>query len=119
MLNFERSVPESTLTNYGAALWWTAMVITTMGSDYFPKSAEGRVLCFLLAVYAFAVFGYVTANIATFFIGQDVDQNEETGVASEKTLQALRAEIASLRQEFQGDRTEFHPPSDRASLHQD
>lgn len=103
MLEFERNVPETTLTNYGNALWWTAMVMTTMGSDYFPKTAEGRVLCFLLAVYAFAVFGYVTATVATFFIGQDAD-NEASGIASEKTLQALQAEIAALREELRIDR---------------
>ena len=35
--------------------------MTTLGSEYWPKSTEGRLLCFLLAVYAFAVWGYITA----------------------------------------------------------
>jgi voltage-gated potassium channel len=30
------------IIDYGNALWWTAMVMTTIGSDYFPKTAEGR-----------------------------------------------------------------------------
>jgi voltage-gated potassium channel len=59
------------LRSYGEALWWTAMIMTTMGSDMWPQSAEGRMLNLLLALYAFAVFGYVTATLATFFIGQD------------------------------------------------
>ena len=59
---------------YGAALWWTAMLLTTMGSEYWPQSAEGRILCLLLAVYAFAVFGYVTASIAAYFV--DTDQRD-------------------------------------------
>ena len=59
---------------YGAALWWTAMLLTTMGSEYWPQSAEGRLLCLLLSVYAFAVFGYVTAAIAAHFV--DTDQRE-------------------------------------------
>ena len=42
------------LHDYGSALWWTAMVMTTMGSEYWPQTAEGRVLCLLLALYAFA-----------------------------------------------------------------
>ena len=45
----------------------------TMGSDYFPKTPEGRMLCFLLAVYAFAIFGYLTATLATFFVSQDAN----------------------------------------------
>jgi voltage-gated potassium channel len=49
------------------------MLLTTMGSDYWPRTAEGRLLCLLLAVYAFAVFGYVTAAIAAYFVGRDKD----------------------------------------------
>lgn len=58
--------------SYGDALWWTAMIMTTMGSEQWPKTTEGRILCWLLALYAFAIFGYITATIASIFIGQDV-----------------------------------------------
>jgi voltage-gated potassium channel len=61
--------------DYATALWWTAMLLTTMGSDYWPQTIEGRVLCLLLATYAFAVFGYVTAAIAAYFV--DTDQRRE------------------------------------------
>lgn len=57
--------------DYGTALWWTAMLLTTMGSEYWPQTPEGRLLCFFLALYAFAVFGYVTAAIAAYFVGID------------------------------------------------
>lgn len=100
MYAFESEIPESALKDYGSALWWTAMVITTMGSDYFPKTPEGRILCFLLALYAFAVFGYVTAMLATFFIGRDAE-NPEAEVAGSKEIAALQAEIAALRTELQ------------------
>lgn len=59
--------------DYGTALWWTAMLLTTMGSEYWPRTPEGRILCLLLATYAFAVFGYVTAAIAAYFVGKDRD----------------------------------------------
>lgn len=58
---FERP-PDGALDDFGAALWWTAMIMTTMGSEVWPRTPEGRLLCLLLAVYAFAVFGYVTAR---------------------------------------------------------
>lgn len=64
--------------DYATALWWTAMLLTTMGSDYWPRSPEGRVLCFFLALYAFAVFGYVTAAIAAYFIGVDKQRASPT-----------------------------------------
>ncbi len=85
--------------SYGEALWWTAMVMTTMGSDYFPRTTEGRALCFLLAVYAFAVFGYVTATLATFFVGRDAE-SEEAEVAGAAQVESLRAEVAALREEL-------------------
>ncbi len=56
------------LSSYGDALWWTAMLMTTIGSDYWPVTPEGRVLAWLLGIYALGVFGYVTATIASVFI---------------------------------------------------
>jgi voltage-gated potassium channel len=57
--------------SYGDALWWTAMIMTTMGSDYWPKTPEGRLLCWVLALYSFTVFGYITATLASHFIQSD------------------------------------------------
>lgn len=74
MYRFELDAPGGAgFPDYGTALWWTAMLLTTMGSDYWPQTAEGRLLCLLLAIYAFAVFGYVTAAIAAYFVDRDKD----------------------------------------------
>jgi voltage-gated potassium channel len=97
---FEHKLPNGTITDYATALWWTAMIMTTIGSDYFPKTAEGRVLCFLLALYAFAVSGYVTATLATFFVGQDAESNDAE-LAGAKSIEALQAEITALRTDIQ------------------
>lgn len=97
MYAFENGAPGG-LTSYGEALWWTAMVMTTMGSQYWPQTVEGRVLCVLLALYAFAVFGYVTATLATFFVGRDAE-NDEAELAGAKQLAALREEVIALRNE--------------------
>jgi voltage-gated potassium channel len=99
MYAFEHKFPDSAITDYGTALWWTAMVMTTIGSDYFPKTAEGRVLCFLLALYAVAVCGYVTAMLATFFVSQDTENNASK-LAASKSIQTLQAEITALKTEI-------------------
>src|SRR4029079_16540375 len=49
MFAFEHGVPGSDMDSYGSALWWTAMLLTTMGSDYFPKTPAGRLVCLLAA----------------------------------------------------------------------
>lgn len=83
-------------SSYGAALWWTAMIMTTLGSASWPTTPEGRVLAIILALYAFAVFGYVTATLASFFIDRDADQ-DDAAVASARAITALRAEVDGLR----------------------
>jgi len=98
MYAFESGV-EGGLTTYGEALWWTAMIMTTMGSAYWPQTPEGRVLCFLLALYSFAVFGYVTATLATFFVGRDAE-DERGELAGAAQVERLREEVAALREEL-------------------
>ena len=101
------------LDSYGAALWWTAMLMTTMGSEYWPRTGEGRILCFLLSLYAFGVFGYVTATIATFFIGRDAE-NEEAEVAGAQQVQALARQIEALHAELAAWRTSVDPAGSRS-----
>jgi voltage-gated potassium channel len=101
MYAFENENPDGQgLNSYGAALWWTAMIMTTMGSAFWPHTPEGRVLCLVLALYAFAVFGYVTATLASFFIGRDAE-NEEAEMAGARKIKDLQTEIAALRRDIQ------------------
>lgn len=95
MYAYERGMPGSTMDSFGAALWWTAMTLTTMGTDYFPRTAGGRVLALLLAVYGFAVFGYVTASIASFFVARDAD-TPEGELAGARQLEALQQEMGTI-----------------------
>jgi voltage-gated potassium channel len=89
MYNFERPG----LSTYWDAIWWTAMIMTTIGSDYWPKTAEGRVLTFLLSVYAFAIFGYITAALASLLVGQDRETPSNEIAELRKEVQRLSSEI--------------------------
>lgn len=79
--------PTPALTSYGEAVWWTAMIMTTLGSSYWPQTVEGRILCWLLSVYALGVFGYITASVAGYFIGREREQTE---------IRALRDQVTRL-----------------------
>jgi voltage-gated potassium channel len=104
MLAFEPAAEiEGGFNGYADALWWTAMLLTTMGSDFWPRSGDGRLLCFLLSLYGFAVFGYITASFASFFVGQEAGAKDGE-VAGASDLAALRQEIALLREDL--ERTE-------------
>lgn len=93
MYAFENHPGGRGLNDYGTALWWTAMIMTTMGSEYWPQSPEGRILCLLLAIYAFAIFGYVTATIASFLVGR------ETRASSEPTLTQIKQQLDALQEQ--------------------
>ena len=102
MYAFESELPDGRgLDSYPSALWWTAMIMTTLGSDYWPQTPEGRVLCVLLALYAFGVFGYLTASLASFFIGRDAER-EDAEIAGAAAIAALRNDIAALHEEVRG-----------------
>lgn len=96
--NFERGTPGG-LDTYGEALWWTGMILTTLGSQFWPETFEGRVLSVFLALYAIGVFGYITATLASFFIGRDAEDSEAE-LAGAQELASLREEISALRGEI-------------------
>jgi voltage-gated potassium channel len=100
MFAFEQEVAHPAgLASYGTAVWWTAMLMTTIGSEYWPQTPEGRVLALLISVYSIGIFGYITASIASFFIDQDAG-SEEAEVASARSIELLQAEIVALRAEI-------------------
>jgi voltage-gated potassium channel len=95
---FERRSSGGEIETFGDALWFTAMLMTTSGSDYWPRTLEGRILCFLLALYAFATFGYVTATVAALMIGRKSAGDQPPAEA--KHLAELRADIRVLSRQI-------------------
>jgi voltage-gated potassium channel len=97
MYAFERETPGG-LHSYGEALWFTTMLLTTLGSQFWPVTFEGRVLSVILALYSIAVFGYLTATLASYFVGRDAE-SAEGELAGAQELAAIRRELVALRAE--------------------
>lgn len=97
---FERdhSGPEG-ITDFPSALWWTAMIVTTMGSGYWPVTLEGRILCVMLSLYALGILGYLAAALAAYFVGRDDEVSGRGDVAGK--IEALSAEVLALRADVQ------------------
>lgn len=69
MMAFEREGPnDEVFATYADSLWWTAMLMTTIASEAWPRSGAGRALTLFLSLYSVAVFGYLTATLASFFV---------------------------------------------------
>lgn len=116
MYAFERSGAEGGIESYADSLWWTAMLLTTIGSEYWPKTPEGRILAVLLSVYALGVLGYITGALASFFVGRDADAADGE-IAGQRAIRALHEEVAALRAELARARVgevPSGPPSPRS-----
>lgn len=83
------------LKSYWESLWWTAMLITSIGSDYWPETGEGKVLSLILSIYGFCVFGYITASLASFFVGRDAEE-KDAPLAGSKEVIKLQREVKKL-----------------------
>lgn len=88
MLVIERSAAHPNIRTFSDALWWSAATITTVGSELYPVTDEGRALAVLVMVYGLAFAGYIAATLVTLLIGRQ-DGGDQ--------LAALRDEIAALR----------------------
>lgn len=53
--------------NFGDALWWAAMNLTTVGAEIFPITTIGKVICVLLPVLGTAIFPVLTVYITSLY----------------------------------------------------
>jgi voltage-gated potassium channel len=70
VLRLDAGHPGTPFTSFGEALWWAATLITTVNSSDDPVSGWGRVVAFLMRIYAVAIFGYLTGSIASYFVAE-------------------------------------------------
>jgi voltage-gated potassium channel len=97
MLHFENDSPgPQGIHSYPKALWWVAMQITNIGSGYQPVTPGGHVLCLGISIFAVAIFGYLTAVFAAFFIGRDAE-DPKSAIPNQTSIQQLSDEVALLR----------------------
>ena len=71
------------------------MLITSIASEYWPKTGEGKILSLILSIYGFCVFGYITASLASFFVGRDAEE-KDAPLAASKEIIKLQKEIRNL-----------------------
>jgi voltage-gated potassium channel len=92
----EAGAPGSRIEDFGDALWWSAALVTTIGSDLYPVTAAGRILSFLIMIYAIGIFTYFIGSVASVLVAFDASRTrkpeEKGGVElSEAEVDALRS----------------------------
>lgn len=96
---FEGTLPDGGFDSFWGALWWTSMLLASLGTSYVPVSPEARLLTLLLGVYGLAVFGYITAALASFFVADEAAASDSE-LPSREEIRALRRDLAALRHEL-------------------
>jgi voltage-gated potassium channel len=94
----------SNIHSYGDALWWALVTVTSVGyGDKYSVTAAGRAVAVVLMITGIALFGVVTASIASYFVEQDQDRRMEERV--DEILTVLH------RLEARFEASERHSPS--------
>lgn len=121
----ERGASGSTITDFGTALWWAFVTVTTVGyGDFSPVTFQGKIIAVVLMFTGIALIGIVTATLASWIVDQvnlETDRREdarEKEVAKEAAQEAiatsanpeidlLREEVRELTATVAGLRTEL------------
>jgi voltage-gated potassium channel len=103
----------------GDALWWAIVTATTVGyGDISPSTLEGRAIAVVLMIVGIGVIGIFTASVASHMFADDREAPAGDLLARldriERALDAVRADLAALRQ-VPGDANASHalPPARR------
>lgn len=115
MYAFEKGQPGS-FQSYADAVWWTTMLIITIGSQYWPQTAAGKLLSLLISIFGFTVLGYITATLASFFVGQDAS-GKDAPVAGSDDIAALRKQVEDLTRSIDELTKEVRNKEDNAANH--
>lgn len=70
-LDAEQNVAGSNIRNFGDALWWSLVTITTVGyGDHYPVTLVGRLVAAGLMIGGIAVIGVIAASLAAWLVDQ-------------------------------------------------
>jgi voltage-gated potassium channel len=76
-LGFEQHARGATIHNFGDALWWATVTVTTVGyGDKYPVSPGGRGVAVVLMLVGIGLIGVLTATVASYFVEEKTDQEK-------------------------------------------
>lgn len=102
VLDAERGAPDAEITNFGDALWWSMVTVTTVGyGDVVPVTGIGRIVTAALMLVGISLIGAVTASVSAWLTSNATssdshDSSENENAAMEKRLHALEEQINDI-----------------------
>lgn len=105
VLDAERGAPGATIQNFGDAIWWSFVTMSTVGyGDTFPVTGQGEVVAVGMMLVGIGLLGVVSGTLASGFIarleGEQASDMQELiakmdGLHEELTV--VRRELSALR----------------------
>jgi voltage-gated potassium channel len=97
VLEFERHARGSNIHNYGQALWWAIVTVTTVGyGDEYPVTAGGRGVAVVLMLVGIGLIGVLTATVASFFVQEAADAEKAALHERLDRIEAMLAKALAL-----------------------
>ncbi|MDN4476847.1 potassium channel family protein [Demequina sp. SYSU T00192] len=102
ILEAERGHQDAQIENFGDAIWWALVTVTTVGyGDLAPVTVQGRIIATILMLLGIALIGIVTASVAAWFVSLTQGEEEQRDDAREEareevTRQQLLSRIGDL-----------------------
>ena len=94
ILDVERNQPDSKITTFGDAVWWSITTVTTVGyGDLSPVTGVGRVIAVLLMLGGISLVGVVTATLASWIIQRVAEEDTANQAVTAAQIDAVRAEL--------------------------
>ncbi|MCU1420741.1 MAG: ion transporter [Microbacteriaceae bacterium] len=110
VLEAERRAPGSNIHNFGQAIWWAFVTITTVGyGDFHPVSVQGRIVAVGLMLAGVALVGAIAATLATWLISAVQVSEESDAAATRAQVAELSEAIAALRADLAERGTDQKP----------
>ncbi|MEW5904420.1 MAG: ion channel [Pseudomonadota bacterium] len=78
-------------------MWWAWVTMATVGyGDVVPHTGAGRLFGALVILFGVVLISLLTANLAAFFIGSDVEKIEEGEKESDRLLREMSERLARV-----------------------
>jgi len=89
VLYFERGVYGASIANFGDALWWACVTVTSVGyGDFAPVTVPGRATGVVLMFAGLSIVGVITATVAAWIVSITSHTGPNPPALSDQELQA-------------------------------
>jgi voltage-gated potassium channel len=96
-LAFERNAPGANIHDFGQALWFSIVTLTTVGyGDRYPVSGAGQGVAVVLMLSGIGLVGTIAATVASYFVEEETDPIRADIEAMRSDLEAIRLLLESL-----------------------